>query len=166
MSFLLLYLLPLSLPFFLPLYLHPLSFPFVAPLHHPQSQSLLWCHRVSGEWDGTHPFFNKNLLQILSKHLEGIYNHPVYTTSRQLFSHSSLIGQILAWSPVTFVGEFLQLLPAFVTKSSASEVLHSLLDLPCLSATLQAHYLTTTIPNITDLNVLPQVLNVHKNQSI
>jgi len=51
------------------------------------------------------------------------------------------IMKILAWAPVTFVAEFLQLLPAFISKASASEVLHSLLDLPCLSATLQAQHL-------------------------
>jgi AP-5 complex subunit zeta-1 len=49
--------------------------------------------------------------------------------------------KILAWSPMTFVAEFLQLLPACISPTTASEVLHSLFDLPCLSATLQAQYL-------------------------
>ena len=48
---------------------------------------------------------------------------------------------MLAWSPVTFVAEFLQLLPAFITETTIAEVFHSLLDLPCLSATLQAQHL-------------------------
>ncbi|CAI7992801.1 AP-5 complex subunit zeta-1 [Geodia barretti] len=64
--------------------------------------------------------------------------------------------KILAWSPMTFVAEFLQLLPACISPTTASEVLHSLFDLPCLSATLQAQYLVEAVPNITDLNLLPQ----------
>jgi AP-5 complex subunit zeta-1 len=64
--------------------------------------------------------------------------------------------KILAWSPMTFVADFLQLLPACVSLTTASEVLHSLLDLPCLSATLQAQYLVNAVPNITDQNLLPQ----------
>jgi len=58
-----------------------------------------------------------------------------------LLPHLSFDAQILAWSPVTFVGEFIQLLPAFIADSTVSEVFHSLLDLPCLSATLQAQHL-------------------------
>ena len=64
--------------------------------------------------------------------------------------------QILAWSPSTYIAEFLQLLPAFISKATALEVLHSLLDLPCMSATLQAQHLLNTIPNITDTSFLPQ----------
>lgn len=81
----------------------------------------------------------------------------MFRFSHQFCHFCSTFLQILAWSPITFIGEFLQLLPAFITKTSASEVLHSLLDLPCLSATLQAYYLTAAVPNITDLNIVPQV---------
>lgn len=45
--------------------------------------------------------------------------------------------KILAWAPVTYVAEFLQLLPSFISSGTALEVLHSLLDLPCLTAVLQ-----------------------------
>ncbi|XP_065898353.1 AP-5 complex subunit zeta-1-like isoform X2 [Dysidea avara] len=49
--------------------------------------------------------------------------------------------KILAWYPQTFIAEFLQLLPAFLSEHTTSEVLHSVLDLPCLSAVLQLqHY--------------------------
>eukprot|EP00731_Ephydatia_muelleri_P028511 Em0020g155a len=49
--------------------------------------------------------------------------------------------KILAWAPVTYVAEFLQLLPSFISSSTALEVLHSLLDLPCLTAVLQVQQL-------------------------
>lgn len=49
--------------------------------------------------------------------------------------------KILAWAPVTYVTEFLQLLPSFISTSTALEVLHSLLDLPCLAAILQVQQL-------------------------
>ena len=49
--------------------------------------------------------------------------------------------KILAWSPVTYTQDFLQLLPHMLSPSTTVELLHFLLDLPCLSAALQAqHY--------------------------
>ncbi|KAI0213751.1 AP-5 complex subunit zeta-1 [Lamellibrachia satsuma] len=47
------------------------------------------------------------------------------------------ILKILAWDPRNFVGEFVELLPVFVTAKTAVEMLHCLLDLPCLAAALQ-----------------------------
>ncbi len=52
--------------------------------------------------------------------------------------------QILAWFPTTFIAEFVQLLPSFISKATASEVLHSTFDLPCLSATLQVSHMMKT----------------------
>ena len=72
------------------------------------------------------------------------------TLNQTLLFHS----KILAWFPVTFVAEFLQLTPTFTSESTASEVLHSILDLPCLSATLQAQHISTN-PNSTDINFSP-----------
>lgn len=66
------------------------------------------------------------------------------------------ILKILAWSPITFISEFLQLLPGFISKSAAAEVLHSLFDLPCLAATLQVQHLLTAVPTLADTNAIPQ----------
>lgn len=65
------------------------------------------------------------------------------------------ILKILAWFPITFVAEFLQLLPAFVSENTASEVLHSILDLPCLAATLQTQHILLVAPNALEVSINP-----------
>eukprot|EP00117_Sycon_ciliatum_P049570 scpid39477/ scgid4871/ AP-5 complex subunit zeta-1; Adapter-related protein complex 5 zeta subunit len=45
--------------------------------------------------------------------------------------------KILAWSPRSYLTEFAQLVPFLVQPRTVLEVLHSLLDLPCLSAGLE-----------------------------
>ncbi|XP_033108449.1 AP-5 complex subunit zeta-1-like isoform X2 [Anneissia japonica] len=49
--------------------------------------------------------------------------------------------KILAWNPRTFLSEFFDLLPSFLSPTTALEVFHTLLDLPCLSAALEASHL-------------------------
>jgi AP-5 complex subunit zeta-1 len=66
--------------------------------------------------------------------------------------------KILAWSPPTYISEYLQLLPAFINEQTASEVLHSILDLPCLSAVLTANYLVANVQPSVLQNMLPQYL--------
>ena len=59
-------------------------------------------------------------------HTEGQYTTVILVPSLyycdDINGTLSLSLKILAWSPVTFVAEFLQLLPAFISKTSASEV--------------------------------------------
>lgn len=57
--------------------------------------------------------------------------------------HSSILEKyfptffkVLAWRPTTFLDDFLQLLPAFMSQQTSVEIFHTLLDLPCLTAML------------------------------
>lgn len=68
----------------------------------------------------------------LRDHLEEFNSMPSVPLQRWFPN----ILKILAWFPVTFISEFMDLLPAFMSDSTAIEVLHCVLDLPCLSAAL------------------------------
>ena len=45
--------------------------------------------------------------------------------------------KIIAWHPRSFIYEFLQLMPLFMTQGTTGEVFHSILDIPCTSAMLE-----------------------------
>ena len=49
---------------------------------------------------------------------------------------SVAVRQLIAWQPRTFVADFTVIVAAMTTSSTALEVFHSLLDLPCMTAAL------------------------------
>ncbi|KAM4634360.1 AP-5 complex subunit zeta-1 isoform 2-T2 [Polymixia lowei] len=76
-------------------------------------------------------FLAHELLQFLRQNLGNLQLRvPQYISS-----FPNLL-KFLAWDSPAVVDDFVDLLPSLVTAGTAVELLHSLLDLPCLSATL------------------------------
>ncbi|KAK3580715.1 hypothetical protein CHS0354_005718 [Potamilus streckersoni] len=47
------------------------------------------------------------------------------------------ILKILAWNPRSFVSDFCEIIPAMLSPTTAMEIFHALLDLPCMTASLE-----------------------------
>ncbi|KAL3877708.1 hypothetical protein ACJMK2_035374 [Sinanodonta woodiana] len=47
------------------------------------------------------------------------------------------ILKILAWNPRSFVSDFCEIIPAMLSPATAMEIFHALLDLPCMTASLE-----------------------------
>ncbi|XP_077590208.1 AP-5 complex subunit zeta-1 [Stigmatopora nigra] len=87
------------------------------------------------------PFLAHELLRFLRLNLEEVQLRvPQYIRNFPNFL------KFLAWDSPAVVDDFVDLLPSFVTPATALELLHSLLDLPCLSATLLLQLRSTFLP--------------------
>ncbi|KAF7656902.1 hypothetical protein LDENG_00034620 [Lucifuga dentata] len=87
------------------------------------------------------PFLAHELLQFLRLNLGNLQLQvPQY-----IRSFPNLL-KFLAWDSPAVVDDFVDLLPSLVTAGTAIELLHSLLDLPCLSATLVLQLRSTYLP--------------------
>ncbi|XP_046855730.1 AP-5 complex subunit zeta-1-like [Xenia sp. Carnegie-2017] len=68
-----------------------------------------------------------------------IENKEELRQSTNIFSkYFPNIFKIIAWFPRTFLKEFMELLPMMINENNYVEIFHLLLDLPCLSAALEA----------------------------
>uniref|UniRef100_A0A7N6BI41 Adaptor related protein complex 5 subunit zeta 1 n=1 Tax=Anabas testudineus TaxID=64144 RepID=A0A7N6BI41_ANATE len=86
-------------------------------------------------------FLAHELLRFLRLNLESLQLRlPQYTRS-----FPNLL-KFLAWNSPAVVDDFVDLLPSLVTTGTAVELLHTLLDLPCLSATLVLQHRSTCLP--------------------
>ncbi|KAM9843733.1 AP-5 complex subunit zeta-1 [Aulostomus maculatus] len=87
------------------------------------------------------PFLAHELLRFLRLNLENLQLRvPEYT---RCFPN---LLKFLAWDGPAVVDDFVDLLPSLVTTGTAVELLHTLLDLPCLSATLVLQLRSMSLP--------------------
>ncbi|XP_041863698.1 AP-5 complex subunit zeta-1 isoform X2 [Melanotaenia boesemani] len=87
------------------------------------------------------PFLAHEFLRFLRLNLQSVQlRAPLYT---RFFPN---LLKFLAWDSPAVVDDFVDLLPSLVTKGTAVELLHTLLDLPCLSATLVLQLRSTCLP--------------------
>ncbi|KAK9535441.1 hypothetical protein VZT92_007822 [Zoarces viviparus] len=87
------------------------------------------------------PFLAHEFLRFLRLNLESLQLRvPQYS-----HSFPNLL-KFLAWGSPAVVDDFVDLLPSLVTAGTAVELLHTLLDLPCLSATLVLQVRSTCLP--------------------
>ncbi|XP_040047546.2 AP-5 complex subunit zeta-1 isoform X1 [Gasterosteus aculeatus] len=88
-----------------------------------------------------HQFLAHEFLRFIRLNLESLQLRvPQYSRS-----FPNLL-KFLAWNSPAVVDDFVDLLPSLVTAGTAVELLHTLLDLPCLSATLVLQVRSTCLP--------------------
>ncbi|XP_054892020.1 AP-5 complex subunit zeta-1 isoform X2 [Poeciliopsis prolifica] len=87
------------------------------------------------------PFLAHELLRFLRQNLDSLrLRAPQFTR----FLPNLL--KFLAWDSPAVVDDFVDLLPSLVTEETAVEMLHTLLDLPCLSAALVLQLRSMSLP--------------------
>ncbi|XP_061702022.1 AP-5 complex subunit zeta-1 isoform X2 [Syngnathoides biaculeatus] len=87
------------------------------------------------------PYLAHELLRFLRLNLEN-----VQLRVPQYIRHFPNLFKFLAWESPAVVDDFVDLLPSMVTSGNALELLHTLLDLPCLSATLVLQLRSMCLP--------------------
>ncbi|XP_069123668.1 AP-5 complex subunit zeta-1-like isoform X2 [Argopecten irradians] len=102
-----------------------------AVLHDPQESYKLVFHTVLARnfMDNALMF---DLVMFLQQNLEALCHDTKILT---IFFPN--IFKILAWNPRTYLSEFQDLLPALMSPATALEILHVLLDLPCMTIALE-----------------------------
>ncbi|PIK43296.1 putative AP-5 complex subunit zeta-1 [Apostichopus japonicus] len=95
------------------------------------------------------------LEDFFEKVIGNLYKDPFFAFDAVTFLHDNLeklcyktlileqffpnLLKILAWNPRTFLGDFIEILPAMISQTTSIEMFHTLLDLPCTTAALEFH---------------------------
>ncbi|XP_032443442.1 AP-5 complex subunit zeta-1 isoform X1 [Xiphophorus hellerii] len=87
------------------------------------------------------PFLAHELLRFLRQNLDGLR-----LRAPEFIRFLPNLLKFLAWDSSAVVDDFVDLLPSLVTEGTAVEMLHTLLDLPCLSATLVLQLRSVSLP--------------------
>ncbi|CAL1276232.1 unnamed protein product [Larinioides sclopetarius] len=99
-------------------------------MHKPDSLYVyLFCELLSTCYKDN--YITYEILQLMKENLSQLCYH-----SSILEKYFPTFFKVLAWRPCTFVDDFLELLPAFLSQNTTVEAFYTLLDLPCLTAIL------------------------------
>lgn len=106
------------------------------------------------------PFLAHELLRFIRLNIQNLQlKVPQYTRS---FPN---LMKFLAWDSPAVVDDFVDLLPTMVTAGTAVELLHTVLDLPCLSATLVLQLRSVLLPITEPSSRGIQALDAFRNPS-
>ncbi|XP_062582819.1 AP-5 complex subunit zeta-1-like, partial [Saccostrea cucullata] len=99
--------------------------------HDPQEAYTLFFHKLLTQWY-LDPAFSFDTVTFIRDNLETLcHNTSILST------YFPNILKILAWNPRTYLTDFEDILPALMSPSTATEVFHMLLDLPCVTVALE-----------------------------
>ncbi|KAF8767643.1 AP-5 complex subunit zeta-1 like protein [Argiope bruennichi] len=99
-------------------------------MHKPDSLYVyLFCDLLSTCYKDN--YITYEILQLMKENLSQLCYH-----SSILEKYFPTFFKVLAWRPCTFLEDFLELLPAFLSQNTSVEAFYTLLDLPCLTAIL------------------------------
>ncbi|XP_048758954.1 AP-5 complex subunit zeta-1-like [Ostrea edulis] len=99
--------------------------------HDPQEAYTLFFHKLLTQWY-LDPFFSFDTVTFIKDNLETLcHNTSILST------YFPNILKILAWNPRSYLADFEDILPALMSPTTATEVFHMLLDLPCVTIALE-----------------------------
>ncbi|KAK3090624.1 hypothetical protein FSP39_013238 [Pinctada imbricata] len=102
-----------------------------AVVHDPQESYTLYFHKLLSQWYQD-PAVAFDTVTFIKDNLEVLCHH-----TNLLSKYFPNIFKILAWNPRGFLSDFLDIIPACMNLSTATEILHLILDLPCVTVALE-----------------------------
>nr|XP_022313457.1 AP-5 complex subunit zeta-1-like isoform X1 [Crassostrea virginica] len=99
--------------------------------HDPQEAYTLFFHKLLTQWY-LDPAFSFDTITFIKDNLDTLcHNTSILST------YFPNILKMLAWNPRSYLADFEDILPALMSPSTAIEVFHMLLDLPCVTVALE-----------------------------